>query len=79
MWDIRDALEVSMSDAHEKWFDAPSTLDREAELLAPYAMHTRLSRGRRHPEEPHPFRTSYQRDRDRIIHSSAFRRLMYKT
>src|SRR5207302_575292 len=47
--------------------------------LAPYAMCTRQSRGRRHPEEPHPFRTLYQRDSDRIVHSTAFRRLMYKT
>src|SRR5262249_35689001 len=44
-----------------------------------YAMRTRLSRGRRHPEAPHAYRTAYQRDRDRIIHSTAFRRLMYKT
>src|SRR5207237_303805 len=49
------------------------------EGLAPYAMRTRQSRGRRHPEEPHAYRTLYQRDRDRIIHSTAFRRLMYKT
>src|ERR1700751_2963005 len=42
-------------------------------------MRTRQSRGRRHPEAPHPFRTLYQRDRDRITHSTAFRRLMYKT
>ncbi|HEY6621909.1 MAG TPA: deoxyguanosinetriphosphate triphosphohydrolase, partial [Steroidobacteraceae bacterium] len=46
---------------------------------APYAMRTRQSRGRRHPEEQHPFRTLYQRDRDRIVHSTAFRRLVYKT
>lgn len=68
-----------MHNASEKWFDPPLALEREEELLAPFAMHTRLSRGRRHPEEPHPFRTAYQRDRDRIIHSTAFRRLMYKT
>src|SRR5437870_4490671 len=60
-------------------FEAPNWLDREEEVLAPYAMRTRQSRGRRHPEEPHPFRTLYQRDRDRIVHSTAFRRLMYKT
>src|SRR5205085_2584346 len=46
---------------------------------APYAMRTRQSRGRRHPEAEHAFRTLYQRDRDRVIHSTAFRRLMYKT
>src|SRR2546423_10075947 len=57
----------------------PDGLDREDEVLAPYAMRTRQSRGRRYPEETHPFRTLYQRDRDRIVHSTAFRRLMYKT
>jgi dGTPase len=60
-------------------FEPPDWLDREDEVLAPYAMHTRGSRGRRHPEPPHPFRTLYQRDRDRIVHSTAFRRLMHKT
>src|SRR5258708_30579987 len=60
-------------------YEPPDLLSREDELLAPYAMSTRQSRGRRHPEEPHPYRTLYQRDRDRIVHSTAFRRLMYKT
>jgi dGTPase len=60
-------------------FEPPDWLKREEEVLAPYAMRTRQSRGRRYPEEPHPFRTLYQRDRDRITHSTAFRRLMYKT
>src|SRR5689334_5561463 len=54
-------------------------LDHEEALLAPYAMRTRLSKGRKHAEPDHPFRTLYQRDRDRIVHSTAFRRLMYKT
>jgi len=52
---------------------------REAAMLAPFAMRSRESRGRRHPEPEHPFRMVFQRDRDRIIHSSAFRRLEYKT
>src|SRR5215472_7558348 len=60
-------------------FEPPDWLDREEEVLAPYAMRTRQSRGRRHPEEQHPFRTLYQRDRDRIVHCTAFRRLMHKT
>src|SRR5207302_4244323 len=60
-------------------FEPPDWLDREEEVLAPYAMRTRQRRGRHHPEEPHPFRTLYQRDRDRVVHSTAFRRLMYKT
>src|SRR5439155_1672841 len=52
---------------------------REAAALAPYAMRSRDSRGRRHPEPEHPLRMVFQRDRDRIIHSTAFRRLEYKT
>jgi dGTPase len=60
-------------------YDPPDWLAREEDMLAPYAMRTRLSRGRRHAEDSHPFRTLYMRDRDRIVHSTAFRRLMYKT
>ena len=46
--------------------------------LAPYAMREEYSRGRRYPEKSHPYRSEYQRDRDRIIHSKAFRRLEKK-
>ena len=46
---------------------------------APFAVDSRLSRGRLFPEAPSPTRTQYQRDRDRIIHSTAFRRLAHKT
>ena len=47
--------------------------------LASYAMRVEESQGRRYPEPPHPFRNDYERDRDRIIHSRAFRRLENKT
>jgi dGTPase len=53
--------------------------DIEAEKLAPYAMKSRHSRGRAYPEQEHPYRSAFQRDRDRIIHTTAFRRLEYKT
>ena len=48
-------------------------------LLAPYAQHDEQSMGRRFSEAPPRHRTEYQRDRDRIVHSTAFRRLVYKT
>src|SRR3979490_3450015 len=47
--------------------------------LISYAMDEAKSRGRRYPEPPHPYRNIYARDRDRIIHSRAFRRLEAKT
>ncbi len=52
---------------------------REERELAPYAMKSKDSRGRKYQEEEHHYRSVYQRDRDRIIHSTAFRRLEYKT
>ena len=51
----------------------------ERKTLAPCAMHARQSRGRVHAEAEHPYRTCFQRDHDRIIHCTAFRRLEYKT
>jgi len=52
---------------------------REEVLLAKYAVHNAETRGRHHPEAKHPYRPPFERDRERIIHSTAFRRLQYKT
>ncbi|MBF0492417.1 MAG: deoxyguanosinetriphosphate triphosphohydrolase [Deltaproteobacteria bacterium] len=51
----------------------------EFQILAPYACHSQKSMGREYAEPEHPYRSRFQRDRDRIIHSKAFRRLEYKT
>ena len=56
-----------------------SLAERERFLLAPYAMHAANSAGRRWPEPMHPYRGPYPRDRDRIVHSTAYRRLSGKT
>ncbi len=53
--------------------------EREKHLLAPYAAHSADSLGREYQEPEHDMRTAFQRDRDRIIHTQAFRRLEYKT
>ena len=54
-------------------------LERERNTLSPYAFLTANTRGREHPYTPSEMRTEFQRDRDRIIHSQSFRRLMNKT
>jgi len=65
--------------ADEPAWSQPDWRTRERLLLAPWAMHAVDSAGRVHPEPPHQFRSPYQRDRDRIVHSAAFRRLAHKT
>ncbi len=54
-------------------------LEAREESLSPHAARSCLSRGRLRPEPPHPLRTHFQRDRDRIVHTNAFRRLTHKT
>lgn len=61
------------------WIDRCAKEAREERELASWAMKSRSSRGRRFEESEDEFRTAWERDRDRIVHSTAFRRLMYKT
>jgi dGTPase len=68
-----------MPDNFGPWTGLQTNEEREHALLARFAMHSRDSAGRRHPEPEHPYRSPFQRDRDRILHSSAFRRLSGKT
>ena len=58
---------------------ADIVLEREEQTLSPYAFLTKNTRGRDHPYVPCENRTEFQRDRDRILHSKSFRRLMHKT
>ena len=53
-------------------------LEEEEKILEPYAVKSRESKGRVHDEVPPIYRTHFMRDRDRVIHSTAFRRLEYK-
>ncbi|HEX4611289.1 MAG TPA: deoxyguanosinetriphosphate triphosphohydrolase [Urbifossiella sp.] len=58
---------------------AADWLDHEDGWLAPYATRSAASRGRRYPEPGHPYRSLYQRDRERVVHCTAFRRMTGKT
>ena len=66
-------IDVASGERTLAWVD-----ERERLLLAPFAMRSKDSKGRVHPEAEHPYRGPFQRDRDRILHSSAFRRLSGK-
>ena len=70
---ISSMLDITQSTEPLAWVDR-----RERVLLAPYAMHSVDSLGRVHPEQEHLYRGPFQRDRDRILHSSAYRRLSGK-
>jgi dGTPase len=61
------------------FFDRAQLEEIEEQSLAPYACHSRRSKGREYPEDEPEYRTAFQRDRDRILHTTAFRRLEYKT
>jgi dGTPase len=61
------------------YFSRAQLEEIEDQSLAPYACHSRRSQGRVYPEDEPEYRTAFQRDRDRILHTTAFRRLEYKT
>ena len=61
------------------YFDRKRLEEIESQILAPYATHAKDSKGRAHAEPEPEYRTAFQRDRDRILHTTAFRRLEYKT
>ena len=63
----------------ERWKSREEMEAAERTILAPFAQKSGESRGREYPDPSHPYRTEFQRDRARIIHSRAFRRMEYKT
>ncbi len=76
-------------DVPRRWYAHPDVMvahgvrqrieETERRLLSDHAVLAAESKGREREEDPHPLRTAFQRDRDRIVHSKAFRRLKHKT
>lgn len=77
MPELSSCPEDSLASANSSFLQ--TVAQREAALLAPYAMRSGDSGGRKYPEPEHPYRGPFQRDRDRIVHSAAYRRLSGKT
>ena len=72
-------LALHLSQKEERVRSPSPSVPASPSPLAPYAVQNEADEGRFYLEEAHPYRSSFQRDRDRIIHSKAFRRLAYKT
>ena len=75
----KEVTEIDWSKRGDTMIKREEIEDSEEKNLAPYAAKSKYTRGFKHPQKDTEFRTGYQRDRDRIVHSTAFRRLEYKT